>query len=209
LDAAMAVDVMPVASAMSYQGFPAYLPDAEVVNLGEDEDIDLELIGQQNPGLILVNVQEGAAVEDTPYEEMSRIAPTVPIVTGQHDFEKVAQQVGRAGLTFEPMLAGAQMNSEIGAFYETSLELLSEAAGEHAFVYSTDEGVVEKTQADAGVAAAVVVPQRHRARGRLRALDAWAGLSGGPRSARRYRACLRSRRQLSSSACCPTQWPTG
>lgn len=207
MDAAMAVDVVPVASAMSYQGFPAYLPDVEVVNLGEDEDMDLELIGQQNPGLILVNVQEGAAVEDTPYEEMSRIAPTVPIVTGQHDFEKVALQVGRAlnreaemgevkrgyderaaavadelaglpearlpvsqlrlrednvrvmmersnagrvmaaaGLTFEPMLAGAQMNNEAGAFYETSLELLPEAAGEHVFVYSTDEGVVEKTK---------------------------------------------------------------
>jgi iron complex transport system substrate-binding protein len=130
----------------------------------------------------------------------------VPIVTGQHDFEKVAQQVGRAlnreaqmgdvkrgydersaavaaelsaipaaqlpvsqlrlrednvrvmmetsnagrvmaaaGRTFQPMLPGAEMNTETGAFYETSLELLPEAIGEHVFVFSTDEGVLEKT----------------------------------------------------------------
>jgi iron complex transport system substrate-binding protein len=208
LDSALAVGVTPLASPISFAGYPAYLPDATVASLGEsDSDLDLERIGQQNPGLILVNVEADEPVEETQYAELSRIAPTIPIVTGRQDFEDVADQVGRAlnrsdrmaevkaayharaaevkaalagvpaaqqtvsqlrlredhvrvmmertnagrvmdeaGLRFAPMIPGADL-TESGGYYEVSLEVLPEAAGEHAFVYSTDEGVLEKTEA--------------------------------------------------------------
>jgi iron complex transport system substrate-binding protein len=45
------------------------------------------------------------------------------------------------GLTFAEPLPGAEVGE--GGYYETSLELLPEATGDLAFVYSTDEGVVD------------------------------------------------------------------
>jgi iron complex transport system substrate-binding protein len=99
MDSAIAVDVVPVASPQSFAGFPAYLPvdGADVASLGDsDSDLDIEAIGAQNPDLILVNVERGAAVEDTQYEALSKIAPTIPIITGEQDPRGVAEQVGVA-----------------------------------------------------------------------------------------------------------------
>ncbi|CAN5311988.1 iron-siderophore ABC transporter substrate-binding protein [soil metagenome] len=99
MDSAVAVGVVPVASPQSFEGFPAYLDvdGSDVASLGDsDADIDIEAIGAQDPDLILVNVERGAAVADTQYEALSKIAPTVPIITGEQDPRGVAKQVAVA-----------------------------------------------------------------------------------------------------------------
>jgi iron complex transport system substrate-binding protein len=99
MDSAIAVGVVPVASPQSFEGFPSYLPvdGDEVASLGDsDSDIDIEAIGAQNPDLILMNVERDAAVDDTQYEALSKIAPTIPIITGEQDPRGVAEQVAVA-----------------------------------------------------------------------------------------------------------------
>jgi len=99
MDSAIAVGVVPVASPQSFAGFPDYLPidGADVASLGDsDSDLDIEVIGEQDPDLILVNVERDAAIGDTQYEALSAIAPTIPIITGEQDPRGVAEQVAVA-----------------------------------------------------------------------------------------------------------------
>lgn len=208
LDSALAVGVTPVASPISFSGFPTYLGSdgSDVESLGEsDSGIDIEAVGEADPDLILMNIGYDESVDDTEYEALSQIAPTVAIVTGEQDPPKVAEQVaealnrademaevaaayeeraaaladtladvpdaqlsvsqlrftpdnvrvmmaetnaGRAmdavGLTFAEPIPGAEVGE--GGYYETSFELLPEATGDVAFVYSTEEGVVDTVE---------------------------------------------------------------
>lgn len=99
VDSALAVGVLPIAAPQSFAGFADYLDTdgSTVVSLGEsDGEIDVELIGEQNPELILMNIEAGTDPADTLYEEYSQIAPTIPIVTGEQNPRKVAEQVGVA-----------------------------------------------------------------------------------------------------------------
>lgn len=99
LDSSLAAGVLPAASPMSFEGFPAYLDveGEDVTSLGDSfEEIDVEAIAETDPDLILLDVDGGRGVEETEYEALSRIAPTVPIRTGAHEFWNQAAAVGEA-----------------------------------------------------------------------------------------------------------------
>ncbi|GAA2240879.1 iron-siderophore ABC transporter substrate-binding protein [Herbiconiux moechotypicola] len=125
-DSAIAVGVVPVAAPKSFSGFPAYLgiDDSEVASLGDsDSEIDIELMGAQEPDLILMNMESGTAIEDTDYEQLSQVAPTVPIITGEQNPVKVAEQVAVALDRVEEM-------AEVAAAYETHATAVREALAE-------------------------------------------------------------------------------
>jgi iron complex transport system substrate-binding protein len=99
LDSALAAGVVPVAAPRSAQGHPDYLPETAdaITDLGTDEEnIDLELIAAQDPDLIIIHIDDDETPEEVNYEALSRIAPTVTILAGRHNFEDAAAQIGRA-----------------------------------------------------------------------------------------------------------------
>ena len=114
VDSSLAVGVLPIAAPQSFAGFADYLDTdgSTVASLGEsDGDIDVELMGEQNPELILMNIESGTDPADTLYEEYSQIAPTIPIVTGEQNPRKVAEQVGAA-------LNRSEQMAEVAAAYD-------------------------------------------------------------------------------------------
>ncbi|WP_293782369.1 ABC transporter substrate-binding protein [uncultured Aeromicrobium sp.] len=100
IDSTVAVGVTPAAAPVSsLESFPEYFgvdPD-DIGDLGAyDDGIDLEVISEFEPDLILFNSPAGRDLDHDTFEALSTIAPAVPIVTAEQNFHRVATQIGVA-----------------------------------------------------------------------------------------------------------------
>ncbi len=108
LDALLSLDIVPAAATRAKKAdlVPGYLADefpqyadplAEMADIGERTEPDLEAIAQAKPDLILINSTRGTEI----YDALSAIAPTVVTlgngVNWKSDFLLIADSLGREG----------------------------------------------------------------------------------------------------------------